>query len=420
MSLFIDEIIIEINGGRGGHGMSSFRREKFVALGGPSGGNGGKGGDIIFVGDEGSTTLFDFRYQRHIKADNGDNGKSKGMHGANAANKYLKVPLGTIVYDNENGERIGEIIYHEQELIVAKGGKGGRGNMAFATNRNQAPKISENGDLGEAKKIKVELKVLADVGIIGFPSVGKSTLISAISNARPKIADYPFTTLTPNLGMVLYKDHSFAVADLPGLIENASEGIGLGIRFLKHIERCRIFIHLIDATTEDPLESYNIINSELKKYDEELSTRNQIIVLNKIEMLSEQELEKAIDNLKEITNEIYPISAITKQGINQLLDKVIYELENIPPVTIIEDEHKLYTLETKEIPFTIEKIAGGYYISGPEITLYYNRVNFTEDESVKRFARQLRSLGVIEELRKMGAKNGDTISVLDYEFEYLE
>lgn len=420
MSLFIDEITIEVNGGRGGHGMSSFRREKFVALGGPSGGNGGKGGDVIFIGDEGSTTLFDFRYQRHIKADSGENGKSRGMHGKNASNKYLKVPLGTIVYDDNTGKRIGEIIYHDQELVVAKGGKGGRGNMAFATNRNQAPRISENGDLGESLKLKVELKVLADVGIIGFPSVGKSTLISAISNARPKIADYPFTTLTPNLGMVEYKEHAFAVADLPGLIENASEGVGLGTRFLKHIERCRIFIHLVDATIENPVESYHIINEELKKYDEELSTRKQIIALNKIEMLNENELNDVINEFREIDNNIYALSAITKQGINELLDQIIYELENIPAVKIIDDSHQIYQLEDEETPFIVTKVSGGFEITGRMVELYYYRTNFVEEEAINRFARQLRTLGINEELKLQGAKNGDIIRVIDYEFEYLD
>lgn len=420
MSLFIDEITIEVTAGRGGHGMTSFRREKHVAFGGPSGGNGGKGGDIIFIGDEGATTLFDFRYQRHIKADNGENGKSKGMHGANAANKYLKVPLGTIVYDLDTNEKLGEIILHEQEVVIAAGGKGGRGNIALATKRNTAPKLSENGDLGVSRNIKVELKVLADVGIIGYPSVGKSTLISAISNARPKIAAYPFTTLTPNLGMVRYKDNDFAVADLPGLVEDASEGVGLGIRFLKHIERCRIFIHVIDSSIEDPLNSYNIINEELAKYDEELATRKQIVVLNKVDMLNDEDKKRLINIFKKENIEINFISAITKEGINALLDIIIYELDNIPAVKILDDDHKHYKLEDKGSTFTITKSSNGFKLGGDEVNLYYNRTNFTEDEAVRRFARQLRTLGVDQALRDAGAKNGDIITIHDFEFEYFE
>ncbi|VEU80752.1 GTPase ObgE [Haploplasma axanthum] len=416
--MFIDEVVVEVYGGRGGHGMTSFRREKYVEYGGPSGGNGGNGGNVIFVGDEGKLTLVDFRYQRHIKAQNGENGKSKGMHGANASSTYIKVPLGTIVYDTETGRKIGEITYNKQELIVAKGGRGGRGNMAFATNKNPAPRVSENGDKGETLKIKIDLKVLADVGLLGFPSVGKSTIISVVSNARPKIADYPFTTLAPNLGMVNYKNKDFVLADLPGLIENAADGLGLGIKFLKHIERCRIFLHVIDLTNEDPYLSFEIINNELKKYNEELLKRKQIVVLNKSDAVDQ---EKINDTLKKFSNyDTLLISAYTKEGINELLDRVIYELENIPPLIVDEDKtHEVYELETKDNDVDIYRENGMFYVIGSQVELFFNRTNFGEEESIKRFARQLRTLGVEDKLRQLGAKTGDTINVYGYEFDYL-
>ncbi|MDY0277683.1 MAG: GTPase ObgE [Acholeplasma sp.] len=415
--MFIDEVVVEIYGGRGGHGMTSFRREKYVEFGGPSGGNGGNGGSVIFVGDEGKSTLLDFRYQKHIKALNGENGKSKGMHGANAVNKYIKVPLGTIVYNLENNSKIGEVTFNGQELIVAKGGRGGRGNMAFATNRNPAPRISENGDKGEEFKIKIDLKVLADVGLIGFPSVGKSTLITAVSNARPKIADYPFTTLVPNLGMVSHKDSQFVIADLPGLIENASEGHGLGIRFLKHIERCRVFVHLIDGTNEDPLNSYKIINNELAKYDENLLKRKQIIVINKKDVLSSEELDTLKKTFKKF--DCHFISAYTKDGINELLDVITNELSNIPPLLIENDDHKVYQLETDDESYEITIEDGVYYVIGKKIEQYYNRTNFAEEEAIKRFARQLRTMGVEDRLRDMGIKSGDTVNVYGYEFDFI-
>lgn len=415
--MFIDEVVVEVFGGRGGHGMTSFRREKYVEFGGPSGGNGGNGGSVIFVGDEGKLTLADLRFQRHIKAKNGENGKSRSMHGANAESSYLKVPLGTAVFNAETNEKIGEITYHNQELVVAKGGRGGRGNMAFATNRNPAPRLSENGDLGQNLKIKVDLRVLADVGIIGFPSVGKSTLISVVSNARPKIAEYPFTTLQPNLGMVHHNGLDFALADLPGLIENASEGLGLGIRFLKHIERCRVFLHMVDASIQDPFNSYEIINNELGKYNKELLNRKQIIVLNKIDVIDEEQLKLVKEQFKDFN--IIMISAYSKMNINNLLDVVVKELEEIPPIVVENDTHEVYELVTEDNSFEIEPSSGTYYVTGNKILLFYNRTNFAEEESVKRFARQLRTLGVDDELRKLGCETGDTVNVYGYEFEFL-
>lgn len=416
--MFIDEVVVEVYGGRGGHGMTSFRREKFIAFGGPSGGNGGNGGSVIFIGDEGKVTLTDFRYQRHIKAPNGENGKSKSMHGANAINRYIKVPLGTIVYDFETNQKIGEITFHEEELVVAKGGRGGRGNIAFATNKNKAPRFSENGDKGETLKIKVDLKVLADVGIIGFPSVGKSTFISVISNAKPKIADYPFTTLAPNLGMVRFHDQDFVVADLPGLIENASEGLGLGIRFLKHIERCRIFLHMVDVTAEDPYASYQIINNELAKYNAELLKRKQIVVLNKIDSVTEEELQSIKETFKDL--EVMTISAYSKIGVDELLSKVVEELNNIPAIVFDDEIHEVYELEDNDDEVYVTREDGVFYVTGKLVELYFDRTNFGEDEGITRFARQLRTLGVEDKLRASGAISGDTINVYGYEFDFLD
>lgn len=416
--MFVDEVVVEVYGGRGGHGMTSFRREKFIAFGGPSGGNGGNGGNVIFIGDEGKVTLTDFRYQRHIKAPAGENGKSKGMHGANAGNTYVKVPLGTIVYNYDTSEKIGEITFHEEELIVAKGGRGGRGNIAFATNKNKAPRFSENGDKGQTLKIKVDLRVLADVGIIGFPSVGKSTFISVISNAKPKIADYPFTTLAPNLGMVRHYDKDFVVADLPGLIENASEGLGLGLKFLKHIERCRIFLHVVDVTTENPLDSYNIINNELGKYNKDLLNRKQIVVLNKIDAVSEEELENIAKSFKDL--EVMSISAATRTGVNELLSRIVEELDNIPAITYDEKIHEVYELNESDDEVYITREDGIFYVTGTNVELYYERTNFGEEEGIARFARQLRTLGVETKLREAGAHDGDTVNVYGYEFDFLD
>jgi len=414
--MFIDEVVIEVYGGRGGNGMTSFRREKHVAHGGPSGGNGGNGGSVIFVGDSGKQTLLEFRYKKHIKAENGENGKSKGMEGANGSNQYIKVPLGTKVYDYETNDFLGEITYHDQELIVASGGKGGRGNMSFASSRNPAPRISENGDYGIERKIKVDLRVLADVGLLGLPNVGKSTFISVVSNAKPKIADYPFTTLHPNLGMVHHKNKDFVIADLPGLIEDASKGSGLGIRFLKHLERCRIFLHFIDTTNSKAYDDYLIINNELKEFSEELSQRKQIIVFNKADVTEEEDLLKL---KKQFDDEVYVISSFSKIGIDELLDKIIYELDNIPAITKDEETHKLYELDDEDNEIYIEKIRNTYYVTGNQVLLFYNRTNFNEEASIRRFSQQLNSIGVIEKLKEAGIKDGDLVNVYNFEFEFI-
>jgi GTPase len=418
--MFIDEVTIEVFGGRGGNGMASYRREKYVEYGGPWGGNGGNGGSVIFVGEEGMQTLIDLRYQRHIRAKNGVNGMSKGMHGANADHRYIKVPLGTIVYSEDKSFVIGEITKHGQELVVAKGGKGGRGNIAFATSRNSTPSFAENGDPGEVRKLHIELKVLADVGLIGYPSVGKSTLISVVSNARPKIAAYPFTTLQPNLGMVYIGDDAFVLADLPGLIEDAHKGHGLGIRFLKHIERCRVFLHVLDVTRDDPYDDYLKINEELRQYDEKLTTRPQIVVINKIDM---PDIDEKIAFLKsKIDHKIILISAIRQENVKDLMYQTYEMLQNAPKIEEVKDDRvKLYTFESSGPDFEIEVVEDGFFeLTGTKLKLMFERTNFEKDEAVKRFARQLRSLGVDEALREKGAKNGDIIKIFDYEFEFIE
>ncbi len=418
--MFIDEVTVEVFGGRGGNGMASFRREKYVAFGGPSGGNGGRGGSVIFVGDEGLHTLVDLKYLRHIRAANGEHGKSKGMHGKNAIDRYIRVPLGTIVYGENKEYFIGEITKHHQELVVANGGKGGRGNMAFQTQRNTAPNFSEKGDPGETRKLWIELKVLADVGLVGYPSVGKSTIISVLSNAKPKIADYPFTTLSPNLGMVYIEQDAFVMADLPGLIENAHQGHGLGIKFLKHIERCRVFLHVLDVTREDPMADYHAINEELRLYEPKLLERPQLVVFNKIDQLeNEAVLQQWI---KQINQPTIAISAITQKNTQQLIYDTYALLKSAPE--IIEEEkptYRLYQLESDEPDFIITRADDqAFELTGAKIKLLFERTDFNKEEAVKRFSRQLRGLGVDDALREKGAKNGDTVRIYEFEFEFME
>lgn len=417
--MFVDEVVVEVYGGRGGNGIAVARREKYVEMGGPWGGSGGNGGSVIFIGDEGMSTLLDLRYKRHIRAKNGENGRTKGQDGAWAEHTYVRVPLGTIVYNEDKSIKYGEVTRHLEELVVAQGGKGGRGNVALATHRNPFPEYAENGDAGIYRKIKVELKVLADVGLIGYPSVGKSTLISVVSNARPKIAEYPFTTLQPNLGMVQVGEESFVLADLPGLIENAHLGLGLGIRFLKHVERCRIFLHVVDLTRDDPYDDYLKINHELEMYNEELLLRPQIVVANKSDM---PDNEAKIDILKaKVPHPVMVVSAHQMKDIDKLLYKTLEELKKAPKIAeAVKDDIKNYTLEGSEPDFFITKVSDGYELSGAKLKVLFERTDFVKPEAVKRFARQLRSLGVDDALRKEGAKNKDIIHIFSYEFEFID
>lgn len=425
--MFIDDVSIVVKAGNGGNGIVAFRREKYVPKGGPAGGNGGRGGDIIFVGEEGLTTLLDLRYNRIIKAQNGQNGMAKDCFGKDGEDVYIKVPVGTVVYDKKKGITIADITRHKQQAIIAKGGKGGRGNSAFATPRIPAPEICEKGLPGEEKEIRVELKVLADVGLVGFPSVGKSTLISVVSAAKPKIADYHFTTLVPNLGVVKVKDgRSFVMADLPGLIEGASSGAGLGFQFLKHIERTRVIVHVIDMASfegRDPYEDYVKINEELRLYNEKLLLRPQIVVANKMDLQgAEENLEEFKKKVPDVT--VVPISAYTRNNLDELLYKVadVLDTVNINEFTeTITEEVVEYVFQKEEEPFKITLEDDGVYnVSGPMIKKFFDVTDFSRDENVKLFARRLRNLGVDNELRRLGVKHGDTVRILDYEFEFFD
>lgn len=415
--MFVDEIKVEVTGGKGGNGMCAYRREKFVEFGGPWGGSGGKGGDVIFLGDSGMTTLYPFRYMRHIKAPNGVDGQSKGMTGAQGDPKIIKVPLGTIV-KKEDGQIIGDITEHNQKLVIAKGGKGGRGNMALATGNNPTPNYAEKGDIGEHLMIHLELQVLADIGFIGFPSVGKSSIVSVISNAKTKIADYPFTTTSPILGMVQYDDVSFAVADLPGLIEEAHLGVGLGIQFLKHLSRCRVFVHVLDATRETYKYDYEAILKELRSYDATLIDRKEILVINKAELLDEDDRNevKAI-----FGDDVLFISTFTKENIQTLIQILANQVQTLPPITSFVEAYITYTLEDEEKPIEVSIIGDQVFeVTGDQVMKLYQRSDLSQEESAKRFARQLKALGVDDLLRKKGAKNGATVYIDTLTFEFKD
>ncbi|MCS7458713.1 GTPase ObgE [Paenibacillus doosanensis] len=431
--MFVDKAKIYVKGGDGGDGLVAFRREKYVPEGGPAGGDGGDGGDVIFQVDEGLRTLMDFRYQKHFKADRGEKGRNKSQHGANADDMIVKVPPGTVVIDDDTQEIIADLTRHGQRVVIAKGGRGGRGNTRFATPNNPAPEIAENGEEGEEHWVVLELKVMADVGLVGFPSVGKSTLLSVVSAAQPKIGAYHFTTLTPNLGVVDVGDgRSFVMADLPGLIEGAHQGVGLGHEFLRHVERTRVIVHIIDmAATEgrDPFEDWQKINEELKLYNSKLEERPQIVVANKMDMpdaeLYLDEFTKQLDEVKPGTT-IVPISAVTKKGVQELLYKVADLLETIPEMPLVEElsdlaEKKVYRLASKEEDdFTIRKDNEDFVIESPSIEKLMKRTNFTTEESVLRFARILRKKGIDQALRERGAKDGQIVRIGDFEFEFVE
>lgn len=432
--MFVDKAKIFVKGGNGGDGLISFRREKYVPQGGPAGGDGGKGSDVIFRVDEGLRTLMDFRYQKHFKADRGEKGKIKNMHGANAEEMIVRVPLGTVILDDDTQEIIADLTSHGQEVIVAKGGRGGRGNVRFATSNNPAPYIAENGEEGQERWIILELKVMADVGLVGFPSVGKSTLISVVSAAKPKIASYHFTTITPNLGVVDVGDgRSFTMADLPGLIEGAHEGVGLGHEFLKHIERTRIILHVIDMSGQegrDPYEDWQKINNELKLYSAKLMELPQIIVANKMDIPdADENLQKFRDKLLEENTdvEVFPISAATNKGLQQVLYRAADMLDAIPVAPLVEevaevDERKVYRLENQrgDNEFTIRRENDTFVVESESIEKMIKRTQFGSHDSVTRFTRILRKMGVDKELRKQGAQDGQTIRIGKLEFEFFE
>ncbi|CAA3850388.1 GTP-binding protein CgtA [Staphylococcus aureus] len=430
--MFVDQVKISLKAGDGGNGITAYRREKYVPFGGPAGGDGGKGASVVFEVDEGLRTLLDFRYQRHFKASKGENGQSSNMHGKNAEDLVLKVPPGTIIKNVETDEVLADLVEDGQRAVVAKGGRGGRGNSRFATPRNPAPDFSEKGEPGEELDVSLELKLLADVGLVGFPSVGKSTLLSIVSKAKPKIGAYHFTTIKPNLGVVSTPDQrSFVMADLPGLIEGASDGVGLGHQFLRHVERTKVIVHMIDMSGSEgrePIEDYKVINQELAAYEQRLEDRPQIVVANKMDLPESQ------DNLNLFKEEIgedvpvIPVSTITRDNIDQLLYAKADKLEEYKDVDFTVEEEEsvginrvLYKHTPSQDKFTISRDDdGAYVVSGNAIERMFKMTDFNSDPAVRRFARQMRSMGIDDALRERGCKNGDIVRILGGEFEFVE
>ena len=428
MSMFLDTAKIKVKAGNGGDGMVAFRREKYVPNGGPWGGDGGRGGNVIFVVDEGLRTLMDFRYNRHFKAQSGEKGMTKGMHGRGAEDLIVHVPQGTTVRDADTGKILTDLIENGQKFIVAHGGRGGRGNIRFATPKNPAPEISENGEPGQERELQLELKILADVGLVGFPSVGKSTLLSVITSAKPKIGAYHFTTIVPNLGMVRTQSgESFAVADLPGLIEGASQGVGLGTQFLRHIERTRVILHVIDMSASEGRNPY-----ELESYNLRLMERPQIIVANKMDMPDSAEnlktfKKKLAENYDEFDElpQIFPISSLAKQGLSMLLDATAELLDKTPEFLLYDEsemeEEAYYGFDENAPAFDISRDDdAAWVLSGDKLEKLFVMTNFDREEAVMKFARQLRGMGVDEALRARGAKDGDLVRIGNFEFEFVD
>ena len=424
--MFTDYTKIIIKSGDGGNGAITFRREKYVAAGGPDGGDGGKGGDIYFIVDPDANTLINFRYNKKYKAQNGENGSGKNCYGKKGEDLYIKVPAGTVVKDAETGKIIADLSNKGQKELILPGGRGGKGNAHFATSTRQAPHFAQAGEKGIEKEVILELKLIADVGLLGFPNVGKSTILSMVTSATPKIADYHFTTLEPNLGVVKteYGD-SFVIADIPGIIEGASEGIGLGLKFLRHIERTRLLLHVIDVSgTEgrNPVQDFKTINNELEKYSKKLSTRKQIIVANKIDVMQDETL---FNELKEMANqkgiEIFKISAATGEGLKELFKIVSEELKKLPKEELLDEEERVvYTLKEETKGFEINKIDGEFVVSGPDVDRLMARVNLVDNESLYYFQKMLINLGIDEALRNAGVKDGETIRFNDWEFAWYE
>ena len=421
--MFVDEVNVKLIAGSGGDGCTAFRREKYVELGGPFGGNGGRGSDIIFEVDEGLRTLIDLRFNKIIKGKKGDNGLGKNKAGKGAKDIVIKVPPGTVVTDLDTNLLVCDLKNHGDRYVVAKGGRGGRGNTAFRTLNNPAPNFSENGEPGEIRFLKVELKLLADVGLVGLPSVGKSTILSKISRSKPKIAAYHFTTLTPNLGVVKTRDNrSFTVADLPGLIKGASLGEGLGDRFLKHIERTRVILHVIDMSGiegRDPYEDYVTINKELEDFDKNLMSREQVIIANKMDLDSSKENLKSFKK-KVKDKKIFEVSAINNDGLEDVLVYLADLLDKIEINPLDEEEYESFILYKykKEEPFTIEKEGDIFILKGAQIEKLFRMTKFSSEEAILRFAKKLTRMGVENKLDEMGAKKGDIIKILNFEFEY--
>ena len=420
---FIDKVNLKLKAGNGGNGLVAFKHEKYNPLGGPSGGDGGNGGSIIFKVDTNKSTLLDLRFAKLIKAEDGENGKGNNMYGASREDVIVKVPLGTVVKDVVSDEVIADLNTLESEEVICKGGKGGKGNFHFKSSRNNAPDYATMGTPGETKEVIVELKLLADVGLVGLPSVGKSTLLSVVSNARPEIADYPFTTLKPQLGMVKVDDSSFVMADLPGLIEGASEGKGLGHEFLKHIERCRLIIHVLDMGREDPINDYETINEELRKYPSNLIERPQIVVANKMDMDEERiNLNKFKEKYPDI--EIFETTTIINEGLKPVLYRVKDLLKTLPQFPLYNpnktSDKVVYKYE-EPVEFTIHNEGNGdWRVEGEKVERLFYNTNFKDDDSVLKFSRALSKMKLDEQLRKAGCKNGDYVYIKDYSFEFID
>lgn len=425
---FVDKVKIYVQSGKGGDGTTAFRREAYVPKGGPAGGDGGKGGSVVFEATTSLSTLLDLRYNREYKAKAGQNGMPKRMHGADAPDLVIKVPVGTVIYNDDTGAIMADLSHNGMKVPIAKGGRGGRGNARFATSRNPAPKFHENGEPGEQYNLRLELKLLADVGLVGLPSVGKSTLLSVVSRAKPEIADYPFTTIVPNLGVVQVKDgRTFVMADLPGLIEGASLGKGLGHQFLRHIERCRVIVHIVDMSGQegrDPYEDYVAINKELSEYKYRLAERPQIVVASKMdfpesEALLEEFRKKVGEDVK-----VYPMIAPIHEGLDPILYAIADALDETQPFDLVEEEENaiLYTFEEEDQnPFEIEIVEPGVFqLGGAKIERVLQMSSLGTEEGINRFARRMRSMGVDDALRAAGAKDGDTVRILDFEFEFAD
>lgn len=420
---FIDKVKLKLKAGNGGNGIVAFKREKYNPLGGPSGGDGGRGGSIIFKVDTNKSTLLDLRFSKMIKAQDGENGKTNNMYGKSSDDIIIKVPLGTIVRDLDTDEIVADLNTLDSQEVICQGGKGGKGNFHFKSSRNNAPDFATLGTPGQERNVLVELKLLADVGLVGLPSVGKSTLLSVVSNAKPEIADYPFTTLKPQLGMVKVDDSSFVMADLPGLIEGASEGKGLGHEFLKHIERCRLILHVLDMGREDPINDYEVINEELKKYPGNLENRPQIVIANKMD------LDNAKENLKKFKEkypdiEIFETTTIINEGLMPVLYKCKDMLKDLPQFALYDtsktDNKVVYSYEEPK-PFEIFNEGNGIWrVEGDKITRLFHNTNLKDEDSLMRFSRQLSKMKLDEALREKGCKNGDQVFIEDYSFEFMD
>lgn len=424
--MFTDYVKISIKAGDGGDGAVTFRREKYVAAGGPDGGDGGNGGSIYFQVDPNANTLIDFRYNKKYKAQNGENGSGSNCYGKKGEDLYIDVPIGTIIKDAETGKVVADLSKEGQVELILKGGRGGKGNSHFATATRQVPRFAQGGEKGEEKEVILELKLLADVGLLGFPNVGKSTFLSVVTSAKPKIANYHFTTIDPNLGVVKTKTgNSFVIADIPGIIEGASEGVGLGIQFLRHVERTRLLLHVIDVSgTEgrNPVEDFYTINAELKKYSEKLANRKQIIVANKIDVMQDETLLEELEKLAKKENlELFKISSVTGEGVEQLIDHVTEVLKTLPKEELVEIEDRVvYTLQDKDQEWEAYEEDGIFYVKGRAVDRLMGRINIEDNESMYYLQKCLKNMGIEDKLKELGVCEGDTVKISDWELEWYE